>query len=138
MRSRLVTLVALAAGGLGPLTAIADPAPTPQATEATSAVAEESYRDVLPDSATALAVGRLLMHRYFARQVLREYARGHKLVAEMNGGAWDVYYDQTADDPPPTRTRPGEIGVITVTAGGGPMLEIERHDGRVVYIGVEK
>jgi hypothetical protein len=72
-------------------------------------------RDVLPDAATAINVGSAILDTYFDQRLHAPNSPGYRAV--LNGEVWTVYQSLPAN-----------------TLGGGPTVELAKHDARVISI----
>jgi hypothetical protein len=79
-------------------------------------------RAVIPDQATATAVGAAILHAYFGKEQFRDFGK-----EQFRDGAG---YEATLEDSVWTVWESLPKGTI----GGGPVVELSKADGRVLRI----
>jgi hypothetical protein len=93
--------------------------------------------DVAPDAETAIRFARAFLPSHFEFASDRPAADGYPLSASnapLKAQLRDGYWYITRNDPPlpPPRTNPDGTTSVWVSAGGGFVLVLAKHDARVV------
>jgi len=85
-------------------------------------------RDMVPDAATAIKVGSAIIEGYMGKERFEAMVQRTPIRADLKGDYWVVYSFPRDED----LYAPAPEGTVRVVAGGGgPVVELSRHDAQV-------
>lgn len=93
--------------------------------------AAQPIPDYVPDVETASAVATAILKARLGKEKFETLSKTLQLSVELNGEVWSAYFYPRGIKAALERDK--DSSQVTVVAGGGfPILEISKHDGRVV------
>src|ERR1700735_4514814 len=88
--------------------------------------------DLVPDEHTAIKIAEAVLPNYMGLRNFDKISKNQSLKATLDKDTWSVFfYPKSESSPSKPVTSDGRAQIKVIIGGGGPVLEISKHDAQV-------